>query len=503
MNQLAAVIHEKVAYTSRDGYTFYIDDDRWTLSKDISIPIFAMDGMLPDKLWVSFRLVLAFYAKTYAPSHPKNLFERCRHYLEATPALEPFSPESLLSYRSQLDSKKEWYLGSLRGLIRKWNALGYSGVPEKALSLLDKWTLKGNEKGFAVQSMCPDTGPFTDIEMSGILDSLTAGFSDGLFSLEETCYAMTLAMTGRRSGQITALKLKDLQFEGEKYFINFPQAKQRGQGWRGSFKKYGIVEDLWVLLQEQAAMVLRLFAKRLHSPVPAESVCELPLFPRIDKLDRSGNLREQLDCDRLHAPNASVSAAMTQVTNKLGVLSERTGLPIWINPTRFRYTLGTNLGREGHGELVIAEALGHSDTQNAGVYIRNSPEIVERLNKAVALQLAPIAQAFQGVLVKSECDASRGSDRTSRISNGEVNLGTCGSYGFCSASAPVACYTCSFFQPWIDGPHESFLDQLIEERDLVMEQTGDIKVAAVNDRLILAVSDVVDRCRKLNSKDAA
>jgi hypothetical protein len=502
VNQLAAAIHQTVAYTSREGYIFHIDDDRWILSKDITIPLFAMVGMLPDKLWMSFRLVLALYAKKYAPSHSKNMFERCKHYLEATPSLEPFSPESLLSYRSQLDSKSEWYLGSLRGFIRQWDAFGYAGVPEKSLSLLDKWTLKGNEKGFAVQSMCPDSGPFTDIEMAGMLDSLTVGFSNGLFSLEETCYAMTLAMTGRRPGQITAIKLKDLRFVGGKYFINFPQAKQRGQGWRVGFKRYGIVEDLWLLLQEQAAMVQRLFAKHLYDSVPEELIGELPLFPRISELNRSESLREQLDCDRLHAPNGHVTAAMSQVAKKLDVLSERTGLPIWINPTRFRYTLGTNLGREGHGEFVIAEALGHSDTQNAGVYVRNSPEIVERLNKAVALQLAPIAQAFQGVLVKSERDASRGSDRASRISNGEVNLGSCGSYGFCSASAPIACYTCSFFQPWLDGPHESFLDTLIADRDLVMEQTGDIKVASVNDRLILAVGDVVDRCRKINSRDA-
>lgn len=503
MNQLAAAIHQVQRHTSRDGYEFHIDDERWILSKDISIPLFTMRGMLPDELSISFRLVLAFYAKKYAPSHPKNLFERCKHYLEATSSLEPFSPESLLSYRSQLSSKNEWYLGSLRGLIRQWYDLGYPGVPEKSLLLLDKWTLKGNEKGFAVQSMCPDTGPFTDIEMGGILERLTAGFSEGRFTLEETCYAMTLAMTGRRPSQITALKLKDLLLVDEKYVINFPQAKQRGKGWRAVFKKYGIVEDLWLLLQEQSAMVRRAFEKYLDYRVPAQLVGELPLFPRFDELDRNRDLHEQLNCDRLHAPNTEVSAAMILVGNKLGMLSERTGMPIWVNPTRFRYTLGSNLGREGHGELVIAEALGHSDTQNVGIYVRNSPEIVERLNKAVALQLAPIAQAFQGVLVKSERDALRGSDRNSRISNGEANLGSCGSYGFCSASAPLACYTCSFFQPWLDGPHESFLDHLIEERDVVMRQTGDSKIADVNNRLILAVSDVVARCRKIKCEEVA
>jgi hypothetical protein len=160
------------------------------------------------------------------------------------------------------------------------------------------------------------------------------------------------------------------------------------------------------------------------------------------------------------------------------------------------------LAREGKGEFVIAEALDHSDIQNAGVYVRNIPEIVERIDKAVALQLAPIAQAFQGVLVVSEVDAKRGGDPSSRISNGAVNLGNCGSYGFCGALAPVACYTCNHFQPWLNGPHEAVLDGLINERNRVLEQTEDRKIASVNDRLILAVSDVVSRCNAMRREGA-
>ena len=155
--------------------------------------------------------------------------------------------------------------------------------------------------------------------------------------------------------------------------------------------------------------------------------------------------------------------------------------------------------REGHRDAVIAEALDHSDIQNAGVYVRNISEIVERIDKAVALQLAPLAQAFQGVLVLNETKARRGNDRSSRICSAGGNVGSCGSFGFCGALAPVACYTCSHFQPWLDGPHELVLDGLISERDSVYEGTGDLKIASVNDRLILAVSDVVTRCNAMKS----
>jgi len=51
----------------------------------------------------------------------------------------------------------------------------------------------------------------------------------------------------------------------------------------------------------------------------------------------------------------------------------------------------------------------------------------------------------------------------------------------------------------LDGPHELVLDGLISERDSVYEGTGDLKIASVNDRLILAVSDVVTRCNAMKS----
>lgn len=106
------------------------------------------------------------------------------------------------------------------------------------------------------------------------------------------------------------------------------------------------------------------------------------------------------------------------------------------------------------------------------------------------------------MLVVSERDAKRGNDPSSRISNGSVNLGTCGSYGFCGALAPIACYTCNHFQPWLNGPHEAVLDGLINERNRVLEQTEDRKIASVNDRLILAVSDVVSRCNAMRREIA-
>lgn len=506
MKTLSLQVDISQGFYSRDGYRVESNDERWKLNKDIVIPISVLADFFSNDMYLSFCSVLAFYAKTGSASHALNIYSRSKHYLESSAGQPPFSVESLISYRSTLDAKTEWYLGGLRGFIKKWAELGYAGISDESLVLLSKWTLKGNEKGYAVQSMCPESGPLTDIEMEAVIAAVISAYSLNRLDITDVCYAMILAMTGRRRVQITALKHKDLVRQshegGDRYFINFPRAKQRSQSWRTAFNRFSIVEDLWFLLQQQKMEVRKAFSDQLGADVPFELISELPLFPDLKAMGSLADLKDQLNGDRLHATSVSVKTAMDRVEKTINVISERTGLPVHLNPARFRYTLGTNLAREGKGEFVIAEALDHSDIQNAGVYVRNIPEIVERIDKAVALQLAPIAQAFQGVLVASECDARRGSDPNSRISNGVVNLGTCGSYGFCGALSPIACYTCNHFQPWLDGPHEVVLDSLIRERDKVLDQTEDRKMASVNDRLILAVSDVVRRCNTMKGEAA-
>ncbi len=194
---------------------------------------------------------------------------------------------------------------------------------------------------------------------------------------------------------------------------------------------------------------------------------------------------------------------MRSVFRAIDSVSERTGVKIYVTASRFRRTLGTRAAREGLNELVIAELLDHSDTQNVGVYIEAVPEIVERIDKGMAMHLAPLAQAFVGVLIDNEASATRAGDPSSRIVTPDDlsrPVGSCGSYGFCGAMAPIACYTCRNFQPWVDGPHERILDQLVAERERIFSETGDLTIASVNDRVILACAEVVRLCQESTSR---
>lgn len=151
--------------------------------------------------------------------------------------------------------------------------------------------------------------------------------------------------------------------------------------------------------------------------------------------------------------------------------------------------------REGFSAFVIAELLDHSDIQNVEVYTKNTAQEAVVINELVGSKLAPFAQACLGTLVTFEREAIRGDDPHSRIPNHlQHPIGTCGNYGFC-ASGFKACYTCRFFQPWLDGPHEEVLRELYTEKDRARAVGCAEEVVNADDRLILAVEDCVARCK--------
>jgi len=488
-------------YQSKDGYDFRLEDPVWRLNKDIQLNL-AWASTLTPEVNESYLRVLAYYAENFSADHTYNMNNRFKTYIEQT-GDNKILVNSIISYRSTLSKGQEHYLGAFRGFLRKWNELGYPGISEEVIELLKGWRLRGNEKGRAIALLDAKSGPLTDVEMSALLDGLLDKYMNGEFSLYDYALISILAHSGRRAVQITSLKIKDVirkrNGDVHEYTINFPRAKQRNSNWRDEFNAYPITEDLWLLLDLHTKSVFDHIQRITELQLNTVTMGNLPLFPNYDSLYKGideKTLNYQLKFDYYHAKSKTCNQVLKEASSTLGVYSERTGLPLKLTSKRFRYTLGTNLAREGKGEYVIAEALDHSDTQNVGVYVRNIPDIVEHIDKAVAYKLAPLAQSFQGVLIDSEKDAIRGDDINSRIGNGKENLGSCGSYGFCGAMAPISCYTCIHFQPWLYGPHEMILDELIEKRDEIASVTKDLKMAAVNDRLILAVSDVVLRCNR-------
>ena len=488
---------------SKAGYEFNLNDNFWQLDKDTKLNLNNVLKYLNESSKSGFINTIAFFAENYSSSHTNSTFHRFKHLLTQIDN-QKIDANLLINYRSTLNKNTEWYLGTVRGFLKKWHELGYEGVSDDVIELLDGWTLKGNIKGDVVKRLDPDKGPLTDIELLAFNEGAVQAYEQNKITISELAIGLISSSTGRRQIQISHLKIRDLlkgkNQKGEDiYLLNVPRAKQRGATFRSEFKQFAITQELWTILNMQVQYVIKRAGSILNINLQDHDKLEIPLFPNFSKFKpeiKIKGLRQMLPLDILHIPAAEITKTVKKIVAVKNVHSERTGEQIDISSNRFRYTMGTRAAREGFGIMVIAELLDHSDTQNASVYIENIPEYAERINKNVGHFLAPYAQAFAGVLVNSEKDAERGNDINSRIRTGGESIGTCGSYGFCGTRVPVPCYTCIHFQAWVYGPHRKVLDELIAERDRVKEITGDIAVAAINDRTILAVMEVIRLCEE-------
>ena len=489
-------------HQSRAGYWFDLNAPNWILDKDNIVSLARIRESLRGEALQGFIETLAHYAATMSGSHARNIADRCAAMIVET-GVTSIETTTLINYRSSLDRANEWKLGTIRGFLYKWHDLGYPGIGDDVIDLLKSWTLKGNIKGDAIKRLDPTEGPLTDNELTAFNEGVVRAFEQNKIMLDELALCLLISHTGRRPKQISHTKICDLEGtktnkKGEPMFlIHIPRAKQRGEVFRDSFKTFAMTLELWTILSAQRKNSITSVERVLGYELQEADRAALPLFPDLDAFEGIASvvdLRSLFGTDNLHLKSAQVTATLKKVVVVAGIVSERTGDLLDVVATRFRYTKGTRAAREGFGLMVIAELLDHTDIQNVAVYTKNVPEHAQALNKAMALQLAPYAQAFQGVLVDREADAKRGGDLDSRIKYKGQNTATCGQYGFCGANAPIPCYTCNHFQPWLDGPHEEVLADLIAERERVEQITGDATVASVNDRTILAVINVIQRC---------
>jgi integrase len=398
-----------------------------------------------------------------------------------------------LNYRATKRGAKR--ASHLKTLLRKWHGLGVPGLEPELLSVLKRTKNKPHPKGVAVATMDPVKGPFTDIEFQAVQAALNDAYALGKIETSDFVLAWLFMALGSRPTQFAAMKVRDFhvrQVDGAiDYSIDVPRAKKKSKPTRGELRNRPLNRHVGELVGRYAEAVRTAFIDLLPDPLDA------PMFPAL-------SARKAWSAGFEHHPTPqSVGGRLTYAVSALRVQSERTGAAMRINAQRFRRTFGTRAAQEGHGVLVLAELLDHEDTQNVRVYVETRPDIAQRIDKAVALELAPIAQAFKGKLVRGEAEATRAGDPSSRIRDLRVSvepLASCGQHSFCGLNAPLACYTCNSFEPWLDGPHEQLLDALLDKRSRQLTTT-DQRIATVHDRTIFAVAQVVKLCKRQSEGD--
>lgn len=493
MNEFAARAHGKLPQEVQTfaGDIVYPSEARWAFRTEGATFSFNFDlaPAAASPLLEPWKLTLTWYLREKSAHHAKSAFERVLHLLKFLDVgrvnkIVEISPTDILNYRSSLPPRRDWYLTTLSGVLCRWSDFGYPGVPVGTARLLRDLRLPGNEKGEAVRTSDPLEGPLTDIEFSGLMTALTDGLAAGKIAEEGFLAVWLTACLGLRPLQISQLKVVDLKrpksADGQ-WVLDIPRLKQPGASARSLMRSRPITPTIGEMLDRHAGQVQARLQDKTHEP---------PMFPAVRETTWLAGYE-------WHRTASVMRMTIKSVAEGLKVFSERTGETLLISPRRLRRSFGTRAASEGMSEYEVADLLDHTDTQNAKVYVEAIPAIIERLDEALALKLAPLAQAFTGHFASRE-ELRSAPGGIVRGGAQEEPLGGCGQHAFCGFAAPVACYTCRQFLPWRDGPHTAVLKKLVAERER-LQATTDPRIASINDRTILAVAEVVRLCEESDS----
>ena len=506
LSQQTAVAVADVELTTMDfaGEPVVLGETEWRLNHPTSRVVLHWNeyNTLSEELLIATKMYIRHLVETQAARSVYNTFRGLAMILE-TPQIRSASSSGqaigIDIFRHLLARKRNdnyrvhyvrsWYIWCAAQRIPQFDP----DVAFHARAL----RIEGNRKGRAVLSADPDDGPLTDLETTCFLNALRAARSTNVLSVEEQAALWMCVTFGANPQQIVLLRTSDVSIhddEGVRFIhVDVPRMKKRHSRPRIEFRSRRLNTEI-------GDIILKLIERNKLSIECADgSTRDLPepLFMRMSvKQNLIGTPFEDY---ALHYSALEFWRMVKTAAAKLSVKSHRTGLDLRLTPRRLRYTFATRLVREGVPKREVADLLDHTDLQSVQVYFDIKSDIVPKLDKAMAMSLGPMAQAFMGKLVEREADAKRGGDPTSRIAvlDKEASsvrpVGTCGSFAFCRLMAPVACYTCTSFQPWMDGPHHLLLDDLLNDRERKVASGKDGRMVAIMDDVILAVGDVISR----------
>ena len=488
--------------TLRSGAQFDPRDDYWRFLDGVRMVYLDFLSLPPEvsKLKVNLKRLLIDVLERNSPAYAINMFYTFRRLADVIAQqgkdIERIETDHLLNAIASFGQNDKLGLESqLSAVLSRWKSLELPGVAGDAVRFLKSRRKKGNTKGEAVVTLDPVTGPLSDLEFEELMSAVTQAYAENRIDEQLYLLAWLVALTGQRVSQYCSLKVKDVRCtdtDGRvSYEIDIPKAKQRDELVRDSFLRKPLPLQIGEALWNHAQSVAKTY----------DSMGEdAPLFPTTSLTNELTQLNGKF---RHHYDSVALSGRINKGLSRIAPISHRTGEPMHIAVGRFRDTLGTRAAQEGYGELVIAEMLGHSDTQNVKCYVAVIPEIAERLDRQLAKELAPIANAFNGRILVNKHDATRAGDPSSDIvdyANAGEGVGSCGTNYDCRFNAPIACYVCHNFEAWLDAPHEALLEHLLAERERLLVTSGP-RIASANDRVIIAIQSVIDTCERMKQEE--
>lgn len=399
-----------------------------------------------------------------------------------------------------------WALHTFRSWYLWCSDADLDGFDFDTAVALDGLVIGSGPKGEAVLGHNPKLGPLHPAEFDRLFLALREATANETMPDQDLAAAWLFVAFGCNPKNLYLLHDEDLlktkMADGTvKYELRIPRIKKPGIEERAQFRTRPLRLEIGTLLErliKQNAGARRL----IQSAMPGKQFA--PAMFRTSQA-RPSLMDTEFETQAYRWRTGNFNQALMRVVRHLNLVG-RDREPLNLTPRRLRYTFATRLVQDGASPVILADALDHTDLQNVMVYYNARSDIVLKLDRAMALKLAPWGQAFMGTIVRSEVDADRGQDPASRVKHFDpkaerlTNVGSCGSFGFCGMAAPVACYTCSKFQPWLDAPHGEVLEALLADRDAHLKRGADPKMTQARDLTIAAVASVILLCEGMKER---
>jgi len=426
---------ENLIFATMQGYSFKLSDIKWQLDKETCIFPHKIADKMPKSMRIGYLTTLAYFSAEYSAGYTKNINQIFSQWLGIID-LKTIDANAVYQFNVSLGPEKNYKLNSIKMFLTKWKKLGYVGVENSALRMLEKIKIKTNLTGEAVKRRDPNSGPLTEQELNIILESIRKLLKEDKIHLFIYCYIILLATTGRRPLQLTSLKAKDLIRTGEGWFVNIPKVKQR-KDFRSEFSLVSIDDCVY----EKLTTLVDVNQKHIEDSINqgiGHIKNELPIFMDSKKsisIQSGQSLDTIMATDFLHMKNSFISKELDKITTKFNIQSSRTHNPIRLNARRFRYTLGSHLAKEGASVEVIAKALDHKSINSSGIYVKNSPDNVHDIDMKLHSFFEPLSKIFQG---------SDSTQNKKLFTEYVLN-----SFGFTDRKhEKIECLTCKNFRAW-------------------------------------------------------
>ena len=498
----------QLAHT-KDGVEFYPRESTWTFrtsNKIVNCGFEKFENATPEFIH-GFKRIMIRTAETGQGTYIQNCFQftlRIVNHIQScnnTP-IDSLSYEDLALFENHSKENSD-ILAKMKSFIKRWAKSGIHGVNEGLSKNFPPCRQQPPGRDVATQD--PRKGPHDDQEFESILESINFAIEKDKINLDRALEVRLCAILGSRPAQIALLKCRDVKRdEYGRITIDVPLIKGLNQATRDEFRRYPIEPTTGDVLWDYREETRAAFASLMKDSSDA------PLFPQIEQITES-----QKQIGLIYHPTATLisqrlSRTLQTAFDCYKVTSARlNGERVSSNARRLRKSFCQRGADEGIDHLTLAHLMGHRDTNSVKVYFSVSNRIRARFSRKIALDMAPLANAFGAQLriIKDISEATR-PIASSRIpdlrldQHGHLNyLASCASCSDCKQLRPIACLAgCASFEPFLDADLEPILDRLICEREDRGQKS--LQIASIRDRAIYGCAQIIIRQRQLRQGES-